>query len=525
MPIDYAPDTVWPPADAADAQPYYREWLAWYGGDTQRLFEVYQSHSGIRAPHPRPSQYAGGVRGTLSRMWHGQPPNGPQRRLHVPAAGDVSTISSDMLYADPPGLTLDTEVAGAQDSFEQMLEDGQVFSILAEAAEQNSAAGGIYLRASINLDVAPVPVLEALLPDNAAPEFYGPFLRSVTFWHLLPSSGNILRHLERHEMVDGKCWITHALFSGAPDRLGRRIPLTDGDGETKRLAKLVDANSMIDTGCTKLDVVYVPNIRPHRLLRGTMLGRSDYQGAEGEMDALDETWSSWMRDIRAAKSRIIVPREYLRRAGGPGQGSTWDPEQEVFQEINAPAPGGEGSAPSLTVVQFSIRVAEHQGTAQELWRIILKNAGLDGTENDATVGPETATKTNDKASRKRATRGKKIKYWTAALRQIMWVMQELAGAAPAPVDVEWPDQAAPDMQTLAQTLQLIAAAGAASTQTLVEMLHPDWQDTDVLEEVDRIQKAAAPPEDPATFGMGGGGLDDLPTGAPQPADDLSAAGA
>jgi hypothetical protein len=498
VPIDYGPETVWPPADVAMAQPYYREWLAWYTGDTKALYQVYAQYAGARAPTPRPSQYAGGARGVLSRMWHGNPPNGPQRRLHVPAASDVSTISSDMLFADAPGLTLDTEVAGAQSDFEDMIEESMLLPTLAEAADQCAGAGGIYLRASINLDVSPTPVVEALLPDNAVPDFYGPFLRSVTFWTTLTDSGSIIRHLERHEMINGRCWITHALFSGAPDRLGRRIPLTDGNDETRRIALLVDEQGMIDSECTKLDVVYVPNVRPHRLLRGSMLGRSDYQGSEGSMDALDETWSSWMRDIRAGKSRIVVPREYLRRAGGPGDGATWDPEQEVYSAINAAAPSD--GPPALTVVQFNIRVQEHRDTVAGLWRTITSAAGLDTSDHDTENGPtQTATQVNDKGSRKRATRGKKIKYWTPALRQILWVMQELAGRAATPVKVEFPDSSTPDGQTQAQTLQLLSAAGAASTQTLVEMLHSDWDDTAVLEEVARIEKVNAAPQDPGTF--------------------------
>lgn len=498
MPIEYGPDTSWPPVDVARAQPFYREWLAWYSGDTEALFKVYQSYSGARAPHVRPSQYAAGAKGALSRFWHGQPPNGPQRRLHVPAASDLATISSDMLFADPPGLTLDTAAAGAQSDLEDMVEESMLLPTLSEAADQCAGAGGIYLRASINLDVSPVPITEALLPDNAVPDFYGPLLRSVTFWTTLTDSGSIIRHLERHEMINGRCWISHALFSGAPDRLGRRIPLTDGNDETRRIALLVDDQGMIDTECTKLDVVYVPNVRPHRLLRGSMLGRADFQGAEGFLDSMDEAWSSWMRDIRAGKSRIVVPREYLRRAGGPGEGATWDPEQEVYSAINAQAP--DTGPPALTVVQFTIRVQEHRDTVAGLWRTITSAAGLDTSDHDTENGPiQTATQVNDKGSRKRATRGKKIKYWTPALQQILWVMQELAGRAAQRVKVEFPDASAPDGQTMAQTLQLLSAAGAASTQTLVEMLHPDWEDTAILEETNRIEKSAAPPQDPGTF--------------------------
>jgi A118 family predicted phage portal protein len=500
VPIDYGPDQAWPPPAAAAAIPFYEEWLAWYAGDGDRLHKVYSSHSRSMAPHVRPSQLNGGVSGWLSRKWWGNPVAGQQaRRLHVPAASDISTISSDMLFSEPPKLELEQTAGQAQ--FDDLVETSQFLSTLAEAAEKVSAAGGGYLRQSINVDVSPVPVSEALLPDNADPVFYGPHLVRVTFWRVVSGdNGPTLRHLELHEMVKGVCVVEHALFEGAPDRLGRRVDLTRGDEECRRLATLVDQAGRIDVGTSQLDVVYIPNVRPHRLLRHTMLGRSDYAGAEGAMDGLDETMSSWMRDIRLGKGRVIVPREYLRR-GAPGEGTAFDPEQEIFQAVTADVPG-DGTL-SMTIVQFQIRVQEHRDTVAAHWRTITSCAGLDTSDHDTDNGPMmTATQVNDKGSRKRATRGKKIQYMIPAIQQAAMVLQELAGMTASRVKVEFPDSSAPDIQTLAQTLQLISAAQAASTRTLVQMLHPDWEETDVDVEVERISAATAAPEDPGSFSSG-----------------------
>lgn len=521
MPIDFAPDTSWPPPEVAAAAPYYAEWLAWYSGDPDALHRVYEGYSRQLAPHFRPAQLNGGASGWIARKWWGNPVVGmAARRVHVPAASDVSTISSDLLFSEPPGLKL--VVPAQQGAFDDLIEASQILSTLAEAAEKNSAAGGVYLRASINTTISPVPIAEALFPDNAIPDFYGPFLSAVTFWRVVGTrDGGTLRHLEHHYMdAQRGCLIEHALFVGGTNVLGRRISLTDGDEECKRLAKLVDLAGVIEVRTTKLDVVYVPNVRPHRMLRGTMLGRSDYAGAEGAMDSLDETMSSWMRDIRLGKGRAFVPREYTRRAGGAGEGSTFDPEQEIFQAVNAQTPND--GALTITPVQFEIRVEEHRDTCAAQWRTITSCAGLDTSDHDTDNGPMmTATQVNDKGSRKRATRGKKMKYWTPNLQQLLFVMQELASfSAPSAVAVEWPDAAAPDIQTLAQTLQLIAAAGAASTQTLVQMLHPEWPDGDVRAEVARIDaKATADaPEDPGAFSGGNPQAVDNPVDEGAPTD-------
>ena len=45
------------------------------------------------------------------------------------------------------------------------------------------------------------------------------------------------------------------------------------------------------------------------------------------------------------------------------------------------------------------------------------------------------------------------------------------------------------MSERAQTANLLAAASAASTDTLVRMIHPEWEDEQVDEEVAKIEDA------------------------------------
>src|SRR5690606_16963019 len=87
-----------------------------------------------------------------------------------------------------------------------------------------------------------------------------------------------------------------------------------------------------------LAIRYVPNARPNRAFRahpiGTYLGRSDYAGAEGLMDALDEAYTAWHRDIRLGKARGIVPEEWLERVDGTGV-LKFDEDKEFFVGLSA----------------------------------------------------------------------------------------------------------------------------------------------------------------------------------------------
>jgi hypothetical protein len=521
VPITYGPSTAWPPRDVKELVPIWHEWSAWYRGNSTELAELYTDRGptymgGYGAP---PSQRQGGMVGWLNRLFWGRQSVTGSTKVHVPAAADVARLSAAMLFAEPPTLAVPEAASGkgptksnpTQDRLDTILQDAGVYAALHAAADRASGYGGVYLRASANVNLADMPIVEAILPDTAVPEFYGPFLVSVLFFTRLTGkreSGPVYRHLELHEMQGAgarrRCVVYHQLRQGTDDKLGKVVPLQDRP-ETERFAALVDADGMIDIGTTMLDVVYVPNMQP---MSGhiTPQGRSDYDAVLPQMDSLDETWTSWMRDIRIGKGRLVVPRGYVRRQLSDGDGGAFDLEQEVYSAVNAQPGNAESSQLAITISQFAIRVAEHKGTADELWKVIYKGAGLDGTEQGSENAPaETATGVNAKAGRKRSTRAVKIGYWSPQLRRLASVILQLdliafrtAGLLPGvPVEIEWPDAAAPDPESLARTIQLLDAARAISQRTKVEMLHPDW-DTDQVEvEILEIESGSVAVEDPA----------------------------
>ena len=55
------------------------------------------------------------------------------------------------------------------------------------------------------------------------------------------------------------------------------------------------------------------------------------------------------------------------------------------------------------------------------------------------------------------------------------------------VKVKFADAAASDISTMSSALQLLESAQSASTETRVQMLHPDWTMKQVAEEVKRLK--------------------------------------
>ncbi|MEU0671354.1 capsid protein [Streptomyces sp. NPDC006172] len=499
-------NTPWPPIHPA-IQADMADWAAWFSANPDRLAYRYQNRHRDNArfgpPQNRPSTYRGGVVGRVARWFWGQPtPMGEQRaNLHMPLARDIARTSSDLLYSEPPTLKVDDTTA--QERLEELMDLGLKRTLIA-AGETGAALGGAYLRIVWDTSISDRPWIGLVHADGAAPEFaHGDKLRAVTFWTVLLCDGQrVVRHLERHEPG----YVLHGVYDGTEDTLGKPMPL-EAFEQTENLQPV----RALPVGMErKVLVAYIPNTMfapDWRDIPGAAgLGTSDYQGAETFLSAIDETYTSWMRDIRLAKSRIIVPAMYLD-SNGPGMGAVWE-DREVYAPMNVPPTADQAITPN----QFLIRHEEHRATIEELVGKVVRNAGYSsGTFGDDTSGPAaTATEIKARNARSMSTRARKAELSVPGIADITeaYLMLLASGLFPGYSDVEvqrpdvvFQDSVQDDIKTLAETAALLQQAEAASTELKVALLHPDWDEREQAEEVRRIQKETGRlVEDPLTLG-------------------------
>jgi len=506
MPLP-ANGTPWPPKTLTTVSALQAEHAAWWTGDVAGLERTYQAGTYTA----RPSQYAGGVVGAVSRFWWGRPAldGGAQspRKLHVPIAADLAQASADLIYSEAPSFTVDDEKTQAR--LAELVDDG-LLQVLAEGAEEGAALGGHYLQVAWDVTLDPdKPFVARVSADAALPEFRWGRLVAVTFWHIIRSEGQqVWRHVERHETDNGIGVIRHGLYRGTASDLGIRVPLTE-DPSTNGLVSdaLIDGDT-ISTQSPGLAAVYVPNQRPSRRLRndavGAALGRSDLEGIEGLMDALDETFSSWMRDIRLGKARLLVGSGALDDLG-PGKGAGFDTDREVFTALNTPPSSALNAASIAQAEQFAIRHEEHRATCMALLERILSTAGYSPATfgmDDSAGAAQTATEVKARQQRSFLTRDRKLRALRPALSDLTHKLLHVdaaifrSGVKPQRPQVEFPDGVQESLLSLAQTAQALRTAEAASTEVLVEMLHPEWDEQQRAEEVARIvaEREAAKPE-------------------------------
>lgn len=497
MPLP-ASNTPWPPKEWKPLLNDMRRWEAWWVGDTALLWSVHHESSTRRtAPTRR------GLAGFMEKLFWGRTnangQSGPSRSdLHIPMATDLCATSADLLYSTPPKIATATQSTNEQ--IERYRDDG-LFEQLLAGAETGAALGGRYQRVTWDPALLDRPFLTTVDADSALPEFRWGRLWAVTFWTVLERDGAVVwRHLERHETdPQGNGWTFHGLYEGTEDNLGRQRELTAHPG-TAPLVNVIVEDHVTEGITPGLNVVYVPNLTPQRRWRrdpnGKALGRSDLDGIEPLMDALDETYSSWMRDIRLGKARVFADRSMLENRAPGGNDRAFDLDQEIF----VPLEGLSGSMANQLPIQseqFQIRVQEHADTAADLVRRIIRAARY----STATFGDDvqdtdiTATEVKARQAATNTTRDRKVRLEKPALQALIVKMLRTdqavfntGGLDPTDLAVDFPPLVQQTTEGNAQTVATLKGAGVLSLQVAVEMAHPDWDATQVDEEVARIQQ-------------------------------------
>ncbi|AUI64138.1 phage portal protein [Amycolatopsis sp. BJA-103] len=503
--------STWPPPTSYYDTMRHRweSWAAWWSGDLDKL----KANASTCAPG-----------GYWAR--HATKPGG--RQMHMPLAADIARTSAELIFGDSPRLDWGKDATKVTDTWETLADEIGWTNSLLEGAEIAAALGGVYLRPLWDQALAKQPMLTMVRDDDAIPVFRFGRLAEVTFVTILNDDPHrTLRWLEHHEPGQ----IRHELWEGSTNNVGHVVPLTDHpvtrglDGEPID-TKPIRGNELL--------VEYVPNDLPQPLVH-TPHGRSDLQSLETDLDALDEVWDSWIRDIRLGKGRIITPADYLEPVNSGARGvaaqlfskltrggaeKAFDVDAEAFSPLPN-MPGDDPTKPAtITVAQFALRVQEHADTANELVDNIVSRAGYaPQTFGRHVEGQLSGTAMARRERRSTGTQGRKRQYWKPATRRVaetLMLINAHVFNGPAPAErpgLDWPAPQADPKET-AETIQLLSNAEAISTEIKVKMAHPEWEQQDVDDEVKRIkvERPAAP--DPLD-----GGEPFPPSGQDNGADD------
>lgn len=464
------------------------EWAVWYSGDTQRIANHY---AGIIRDMPN------------GRFWSQLEKEERSNVVHEPLAADIAQVSASLLFSEPAEIQFEEEGKSGK-RLTTFIEENRLHSKFLEGAELAASMGGVFLKLDTNPDVSEVPLLTTRTPEMAIASFKYGRLYDVTFWDVISTENDKVYRLFESRINDGNLIIEYGLFEGTKEHIGKQIDL-EAFQETK------DYKNVLYTGFKGLGCVYVPNMLPNRLYPGSSQGIADYADCISMMDSLDETMTSWIRDLTLGQARIFVDQELLNHdvpvnPNYPSVSETkrFDPFQRAYQKMDMSGwkMDGTGAKP-IEYNQFNIRVDEHSKTANELVEKIVSRSGYApqsfGLRIEGSAESGTALRMRERKSF--ITQAKKAKYWAPALGKLFKEMQQLDQATRLSgsyelqdVEVVPSDSIISDTKEMSETVRNLKSVEALSTYMSVKMSQPDWGEEAILEEVTRIneEKGAVP---------------------------------
>lgn len=456
------------------------EHSAWYSGDAEVLANFYHEYMDkniFNTPYVARDE----------SFWSRQISNHGEIMVHVPIAGDIAETSANFLFGESPLIRI-SEVMDkntsqsykdTQNELDKMLLQNDFYNRILQAAETCSAMGGAYIKIAWDSDLSEYPIPVVVQADRAIPEFKFGILTSVTFWKTVEfneKSNKVYRHIERYE----KGAIINELYLGTADRLGRKVDLKDHESTE-------DFEELINTPDSLL-AVYIPNMLPNRLDRSSYLGRSDYSGIEGLMDSLDEVYSLWVREIVLAQGRVFIPESFLDKSSGK---SKFNVDRMMYVKLDVDPLVDAG----ITPAQFEIRADEFEKTALNFLERIITSAGYSPQSFGLNIQgrAESGTALSIRERKSFATKNKKEKYWESAVKKIVHDMmlvynEEMNGKLDTDINinVSFSDGITNDLSELSNSIKLISDAQAASVETKVRLLHTEWDEEQIKEEVQKI---------------------------------------
>jgi hypothetical protein len=514
---------AWPTPEWAPVFDQYATNAAWLEANADALATIYGGAPATRGdsnaahlntrPAKRSSLASKVVQFFVGKLAAGGGANGDRvsTRLVSPLAGNIATLSSDKLMGVPPTFRLEVDgdpvAAERQRRVDDMFATDEFKMRLSNAAEQAAGLSGVVLTAHWDRNVSDRPWMEVTGCDAAIPEWEGGRLVAVNLWTTYPTIdaggtlGKVYYHVERHEPGA----VIHALYQGKRDTIGVRVPFDVPAFDLLAYLPRIpgsqwdeaDRTLTLPTGIQELTATYWAN-RPTRQFRKSgifgLIGRADTEGGEPFLDAASFTWSSWMRDLRVARARMVVPQSMLD-FGTEGSGGLFDDDSEIITGLNYTTLGNTDE--TISAHQFAIRSEEHGSTLLALTKEVLQLAGYSlSSYGEFAGGPDiTATEVQDRTTNTTATNAKKQLQFSASFAPFARAMLALDavhyGAVPqgdAEIIIEWPDTTTIDPLKQGQAFQAYYAAYSASIETLVRMMHPDWDADAVGLEVAAIKE-------------------------------------
>lgn len=418
--------------------------------------------------------------------------SGDERYMVDPLPERVSGAFASLLFGREP--TVKVAEGNPQERMDEILRENRWGSRLRTAEETCSSEGQVYWRIVADAVRFDVPVLTWHSRLDVVPHFVNQQLRAVAFINRLVSSdpsddddSTVWRHFEVHDDDD----VINVLYAGTETTIGERVELTEHPFVEALAEEWHHEHGMLAGRIINIEGIDID------------LPKSDYDGIEDHFLELNECFMTGRKN----RGLTGLQRGYGPRSATDETGALPEGENFIAVDDTDLAPGMGDYASKFGVLEFKFDAVALMAWANGIATAALARRGITpqfvGQATDAEGFAQSGTALRMRLIPSTNEGDRRRGPWRDETDGILMKMQRIdaspAGEERGFASPGWGDPDEPPAVTLGDPLPVdevedagristLRAADAISIEQAVRERNPDWDDTQISEEVKRIKE-------------------------------------
>jgi len=480
-----------------------QENLAWFIGKPRLLRQFYGTHPIVT--------------GDLKYFWQTAPgdvikrhtgiPNTAANKMSVILFGNGFTSRVEIFKTDENGKPtneIDDKASKlATENLEILKKKTELVDHLRNGAVTESVFGHLFGKWNYDIELSEYPIFEIASVMNAELVKTRGITTAIVFKNYHTIGDKLYVHKETHTTNEkGFAMYINKLYAlDKSTGSEKEVPLTT----IPQTANLKE--EFVFEGIIGMLAFEKPNKLPNAEFPNCPYGASDYAGAHNIFDALDEVFSEMVSEIRNNKPRRYVP-ENMIPTNRNGEKQPLDPFVTNYVKVTGDI--DQDAQNKIEVTEINDKHESLQKKYDTLLTAALNKMGL----SPLAIGDPgmVAMNLGDKSQQEKnkttlETRNLKLQSWIPFMEKVLlqmlslnaWIQKQFGveqeglnkleiNFSNCNVAIEFPDY----IQT--SDKEIIDTWGAAksnyrvaSTETAIRYIHPDWSETQIMDEVNRIR--------------------------------------
>ena len=480
-----------------------QENLAWFIGKPRLLRQFYGTHPIVT--------------GDLKYFWQTAPgdvikrhtgiPNTAANKMGVILFGNGFTSRVEIFKTDENGKPtneIDDKASKlATENLEILKKKTELVDHLRNGAVTESVFGHLFAKWSYDIELSEYPIFEIASVMNAELVKTRGITTAIVFKNYHTIGDKLYVHKETHTTNEkGFAMYINKLYAlDKSTGSEKEVPLTT----ITQTANLKD--EFVFEGIIGMLAFEKPNKLPNAEFPNCPYGASDYAGAHNIFDALDEVFSEMVSEIRNNKPRRYVP-ENMIPTNRNGEKQPLDPFVTNYVKVTGDI--DQDAQNKIEVTEINDKHESLQKKYDTLLTAALNKMGL----SPLAIGDPgmVAMNLGDKSQQEKnkttlETRNLKLQSWIPFMEKVLlqmlslnaWIQKQFGveqeGLNKLEIDfsncnvaIEFPDYIQNSDKEIIDTWGAAKSSyRVASTETAIRYIHPNWSETQIMDEVNRIR--------------------------------------